>query len=245
MSVVFSTHQETVVTRPIKPRSGQNTRKSFYDKVERALSEIRYEIARTSEQFEAIYKLRYEANLREQAIEPNDSRRLADKFDEVDNVINIGVFVEDVLLSALRLHVVDKQHPYSPAFEVYNDLLAHRVERGEIIVDGNRFVANYPLARSYPQLPYITLRPGILAAEYFGAQNIVASVRSEHFAFYKREYFAEKLCEPRPYPTLVKPLSLIRIDYVHDRDQIIGRHPFYDSPCAERNALFEGALPFA
>jgi len=219
------------------------TRASFSDKIRQILARVTCRVAKTADEKEALYRLRYDANLREQAIEPNDSQRLADRFDETPNVINMGIFIEDTLISGLRMHVLSREQPFSPAFEVYNDLLAERVEAGATIIDGNRFVANYPLARSFPQLPYITLRLGLLAAEFYGGQYIIASVRSEHYPFYKREYFATKMCEPRPYPTLVKPLSLISIDYATDAAAIVERHDFYASTPEERAALFADALP--
>ena len=160
-------------------------------------------------------------------------------------MFNFGIFIDDVLTSALRLHCLSSEEPFSPAYDAFPDLLADRVKAGVRIIDGNRFVANYPRARAFPELPYITLRIGILAAIHFKCDLITASVRSEHYPFYKREYLASKLCEPRPYPTLIKPLSLICINFKENGDAIIKRHPFYESSAEERARLFgEAQLTF-
>ncbi|HUZ67946.1 MAG TPA: hypothetical protein VMU56_09830, partial [Beijerinckiaceae bacterium] len=90
-------------------------------------------------------------------------------------------------------------------------------------------------------LPYITLRLGIMLAVHVDADLITCTVRSEHQAFYRREYFAESVCSPRPYPTLIKPLGLMLIHFRRDREAIIGRHGFYASTASERKALFDGA----
>lgn len=216
----------------------------FAEKVAELLKRVDYRLAQSDEDLERIYRLRYDANLRERAITENAEQRLADRFDEVPNVLNFGIFIDDVLTSALRLHVVSSAQPYSPALDAFPDLLAGTVATGTRLIDGNRFVADYPRARSFPELPYITLRIGILAATHFRCQLITASVRSEHYPFYKREYMAAKLCEPRPYPTLVKPLSLISIDFENNGDAIIARHPFYRSGAEERLRLF-GPTDFA
>jgi hypothetical protein len=213
----------------------------FSNRVQNFLKRVHYVRASSNEQLEEIYRLRYDANLREGAIETNSSGRLTDRFDETPNAYNFAIFVDDVLTSALRIHVVRAQEPFSPALEAFRDLLEDKVHADELIIDGNRFVANYPRARAFPHLPYVTLRLGILAADHFNADIITASVRSEHVAFYQREYFATKLCEPRPYPTLVKPLSLISINIKKDRSDIVARHPFYESPSEERYKLFSAA----
>lgn len=213
----------------------------FSNRVSKLLQRVEYRLATSDSELEAIYRLRYEANLREGAILPNTSRKLVDKFDDVSNVLNFGIFIDGMLTAALRLHVLCREQSYSPAYEAFPDLLASEVEAGVRIIDGNRFVADYPRAREFPHLPYVTLRIGILAALHFDCDLITASVRAEHYQFYRREYLATKLCEPRPYPTLVKPLSLISISFKRDANLIIGRHPFYGSDDEERRRLFTSA----
>ena len=53
------------------------------------------------------------------------------------------------------------------------------------------------------------------------------------------------MCEPRPYPTLTKPLCLMAADYRAVRDRIFERFPVMRSTAAEREMLFErrGGLP--
>ena len=219
-----------------------NGHSGFSEHVAALLKRVEYRRAMTESGREAIFRLRYDANLRERAIDPNESERLADRFDEAPNVANFGVFIDGELTSALRLHILSARRPFSPALDAFPDLLRMSLDAGKTIVDGNRFVADYPRARAFPHLPYVTLRLGIMAADHFGAQLITASVRAEHVPFYRREYRAAKMCEPRPYPTLVKPLSLIVIDYENEGAAICARRPFYRSTPQERAALFAGVL---
>jgi hypothetical protein len=226
----------------LSPRLSPPPPVGFSNRVREFLARVQYARANSPQELDAIYRLRYDANLREGAIEANAEERLSDRFDHTSNVHNFAIFIDDVLTSALRIHVVTAREPISPALEAFRDLLEDQVNANVTVIDGNRFVANYPRARAFPHLPYITLRLGILAAEHFGADIITASVRTEHVAFYQREYFATKMCEPRPYPTLVKPLSLISINFKRDRDDIIARHPFYESNFEERQNLFCGSV---
>ncbi len=48
---------------------------------------------------------------------------LADCFDGLDNAVNIGVFHEDRLVAAKRLHFLSKPEDDSPTMEVFSDVL--------------------------------------------------------------------------------------------------------------------------
>lgn len=219
----------------------KNTR--FCEKVEQGLANIRYEIADTPEKMDAILQLRYQAYLREKIIIPNEHQRLPDKYDDLPNVYNVGLYVGEDLLSALRIHVLTKDEPFAPSYDVYGDVIGEKIENGAIMVDGNRFVANYPLVRTHPYMPYVTVRLAMLAAEHFGAQYSIAAVRQEHYAFYKKEYLANIISEFRTYPTLTAPLMLISTDYWANRDAIFEHHRFYDSTAQERVAIFGSRQP--
>lgn len=211
---------------------------SFADRVSRLLEKVEYVRLTTRVELEEIFKLRYEAYLKEGAIVANDVGQVLDKFDESPNSYNFAIYIGGQRVSALRLHVLTKAYPSSPALQTFPDPLAGYVNAGKTIVDPNRFVADYSLARSYPQLPYVTLRLGLMLAVHVDADLSTCTVRPEHQAFYKREYFAENVCEPRPYPSLIKPLGLMLIHFRRDRQAIIERHGFYASTASERKALF-------
>ena len=94
------------------------------------------------------------------------------------------------------------------------------------------------MARSYPELPYVTVRIGHMAAEYFDADIVLATVRQEHRAFYKRVFGHVSVCDPRPYPQLVKPLGLMMLDVNASRPVINARYPFFVSSPEERVQVF-------
>lgn len=210
----------------------------FSQRVSDLLQRIRYSLAFTEEQRVAIFKLRYEANLKEQAIIANAACMLTDRFDDSSNGFNVGVFLEDRLAAALRLHLLSRNFPDSPLLHAYPDLIQPKVEAGRRIVDITRLAADYALARAHPHLAYATVRLSMLISEHFDADIILAAVRPEHIPFYRREFLATQLSEPRPYPTLIKSLCLFEIDYRANRDSIIARHPFYASSPQERANLF-------
>ena len=77
-----------------------------------------------------------------------------------------------------------------------------------------------------------------MASEWFGADKLLATVRTEHQAFYKRLLGHRVVCEARPYPTLTKPLSLMVLDFPTQQERILRRYPFFASTQSERLSLF-------
>lgn len=202
------------------------------------LNRVTYRRAVSNQDKEAIYRLRYEANLREQAIEPNEPGLLKDDFDEVANGVNVCVLVDGELCASLRLHLLTTQTPESPLRHIYPEILNAKLAAGARIVDITRLAADYEKARLHRYLPYATVRLSMLAAMQWDADFIMAGVRKEHIPFYRREFMAEQLTEPRPYPTLIKLLALFQIDYRKNAAAIISRHPFHASSQEERQAIF-------
>jgi hypothetical protein len=122
--------------------------------------------------------------------------------------------------------------------QVFKDVLAPIVDSGKTIIDPTRFVIDPRIPGGYPDLHYLTVRVGHMAAEFFNADIVLATVRAEHQAFYTRVFGHSRVCEPRSYPGLTKPISLMMLDYPVQRARILRRYPFFASSPAEQAALF-------
>jgi hypothetical protein len=203
------------------------------------LNQIDYRLAETEAEKDAIYRLRYKAYLHEGAIEPRADQRLTDRFDDLPNSWVFGLYLDGELTSSLRVSVATPDNDDTPAVNAFRDILGPEIARGKVIVDPNRFVADPLLRSKYPELPYLTVRLGYVACDYFNADIGIATVRAEHRAFYRRLFFQKALCEPRPYPTLTKPLCLMAADCLTVRDRIFERFPLLRSTASERRMLFE------
>ena len=121
---------------------------------------------------------------------------------------------------------------------VFPDLLQPLVEAGHIIIDPTRFVADQAASRRLACLCYVTTRVAWLACEYFNAHLLLATVRHEHQAFYRRVFGHQTVCEPRHYPSLTKPICMMALDYASGKDGVLQRHPFFRSTHVERRMLF-------
>jgi hypothetical protein len=203
------------------------------------LDQVDYRLAETEAEREAIYSLRYRAYLHEGAIEPRADQRLTDRFDDLPNSWVFGIYLDGELTSSIRISVATRNNDDTPAVDAFRDLLAPELAQGKVIVDPNRFVADPATRTKYLDLPYWTVRLGYVACAHFYADIGTATVRAEHRAFYRRLFFQKSLCEPRPYPTLTKPLCLMAADYPSIRDKVFERFPLMRSSAAERRMLFE------
>ena len=224
--------------RPRAP-DGAVSEPSFSESAFRLLDRIDYRLADSNEEREAIFRLRYQAYLREGGILPSPSGSFSDSYDQENNVFLFGVYLEDELAGSVRIHLVTKEHPNSPSYEAFADCLQGELDAGKLIIDTTRFVTDESLSRLHRGLPYAVLRVSWLAGGYFGADYCLAAVRAEHQAFYRRNFQHRLLCDPRPYPGLARPLSLMSVHYPSVADGVHRRLPFFRSTAFERRMLFE------
>jgi N-acyl-L-homoserine lactone synthetase len=211
----------------------------FLDHIALLSNRIDYRIADSDARREAIFRLRYQAYVRDGTIRPSAPGMFSDRYDELGNVYLFGLYIDDVLGSSVRLHVPSRERPHSPSLEVFSDFLQPELNAGKVTIDATCFVADANLARLHRGLPYATFRLCMLAARYFSADQVLTSVGAEHQAFYRRAFNYRLIGEPRAYPLLAKPLGLMGVHYPSEADQLIQRYPFFRSSLFERRMLFE------
>lgn len=216
----------------------EQTRSRPFERGIELLDRVDYHLAETDADKDEIYRLRYRAYLQEGAILPNRDHKISDRFDDLPNSWIFGVRLDGELVSSLRISVASPEHPLTPSVEVFPELLKPELAKGKVMVDPTRFVAEPARANKFPELPYMTLRLAYVACQYFNADIGLASVRAEHQAFYRR-IFLHTLAPPRDYPGLIKPISLMAIDFPDQRGRVFARFPHLRSSYFERRMLFE------
>jgi hypothetical protein len=85
---------------------------SFSVSVAKLLDRIDYRRADTAESCEAIFRLRYQAYMRDGTITANASGTFSDHYDDTDNVYLFGLYIDGELASSIRHHVATREHPY-------------------------------------------------------------------------------------------------------------------------------------
>lgn len=207
------------------------------------LDQVRYRRVPAAEQFDPIYRLRYEAYRREDFIPINSQQVTRDEFDDLPNCYCFGVYIDQQLVSSLRFHVVTPAQPHSPCMSVWPDVLQPMLDKGQSFIDPGRFTADFDASLAYPALPYLTLRLAAMACEYFPVRFCMSAVRPEHTAFYKRIFGATPLGDERTYANLAFPMQLYAAEVPAIRDRVADRYPFFMSTAEEREALFGSENP--
>ena len=203
------------------------------------LTDLDYHLAETREEKEEIYNLRYRAYLREGAVKESPDGRVTDQYDDLPNAWTFGVYLRGELFSSVRISVLTSEWRQSCSADVFPDILLPRLDRGEVMIDPGRFVADPDKAKRVPELPYLTLRLAYMACEHFHADLGLAIVRAEHQAFYRRVFLHKTIGEPRLVPGLLKPFGLMAADFPSFRKKVFERYPIMRSTAFERRMLFE------
>src|ERR1700709_585004 len=203
------------------------------------LDQVDYRLAQTPEEKEEIYNLRYRAYLREGAVKESSEQRVTDQYDALPNSWTFGVFFDGELYSSVRISVLTPEWRQSCSNEAFGEILNPRLDRGEVIIDPARFVADPDRVKRVPELPSLTLRLASMAGGYFNRDLGLAIVRAEHQAFYRKVFLHETIAEPRFFPGLLKPVGLMAADFPTMKEKVFERYPMMRSTAFERRMLFE------
>src|SRR5205809_199408 len=106
------------------------------------LDQVDYRLAQTPEEKDEIYRLRYRAYLREGAIQPSTDRRVIDRYEDAPNAWTFGVYFRGELYSSIRVSVLTSEWRMSPSVELFGDVLHPELDKGSVIIDSTRFVAD-------------------------------------------------------------------------------------------------------
>jgi hypothetical protein len=202
------------------------------------LDRVHYRRVSADEQLDPVYRLRYEAYRREDFIPINSQGITRDAYDDADNCYCFGVYIDDKLVSSVRLHIATRENPTSPSAAIWPDVLGDILANGGSYIDPSRFTADHDASLAFPALPYLTLRAAVMACEHFKATYCISSVRPEHAAFYKRVFGSQQLAGVGYWGELTFPVCLYGSFIPVMYPRVISRYPFFDSTPEERAEFF-------
>src|SRR5262249_32394505 len=107
-----------------------------------------------------------------------------------------------------------------------------------VLIDPTRFVVDWEKGKILPELPYLAIRLPFMAANYFGADFVIAAVRKEHMPFYRRVLGFEQVAAPRNYHQLTRPVALMMGDYQNEYPRVLDRYSFFSPRPGELEHLF-------
>jgi hypothetical protein len=115
----------------------------FSDRVLRFLERVEHRIARTDCEREAAFRLRHDAYVRNDLMQPRPDRRLFDKpYDTAANAWITTTFVDGELAATTRLNLGIGEDCILPSMAVYPDVVAPRLKAGFVILETTRLAAN-------------------------------------------------------------------------------------------------------
>lgn len=198
----------------------------MYKQVLETLRECRYSVVSDGDDLDQIYRLRYDSYRAEDAILKNERGIMSDSYDESANCVHMAVEMDGEYVASLRLHLVSNRVQHSPTLEVFPEIRS-LLRSGQTLLDPTRFVVHPNLRKTGLSLHLATLRIPFLAAVFYDVDIVLAAVRTEHSAFYRRYLRCEHFAAPRPYLGLTKPLGLMMTKMEENRDKVLEKYPFF------------------
>ena len=196
------------------------------EKVIDALKAVRYRVVADATELAAVRRLRYKCYRAEGMIADHVDEIMADDFDETPNCIHVAVEMEGEMRAAIRLHLVSQKYVASPTLTIFPEL-KERVETGFTILDPTRFVTDPSARKQRLPLHFLILRVPFLAALSYNVDLALATVRSEHAAFYLRYLGYDRAIPARSYPELKKPLQLLVARFPEQRKKVLDHTPVF------------------
>ena len=203
-----------------------------------------YHLVISEPEKEAVFRLRYAAYLREEAVAPNAESKLQDAFDDRPNAFNIAVKVRGQLIGAMRICVWSRHFGFdtTPGLDAFPHELMPYLREETILIDPNRFVVDASITRNQASFAFLLMRISFMACIKFKATFAIATARREHCGFYMRSFGHKRITEPRLYPGLTKPLALLVNDFGVNHQPSVARYPSFRPLGDDLEHLFDALV---
>jgi N-acyl-L-homoserine lactone synthetase len=169
---------------------------------------------------EKVYRLRYRAYRKENAIPENSTGMFHDAFDEQPNHVLWALADGDQVIGAVRTTWFDPTQPHLiPEMHAYAEDLRRAIPSGARICSGNRLVTEPDLALTTARFAMLLMRLSVFTAAAKGADWQITTSRGNHLKFYRRVFGAPVVSEGKLYPGLQCKMSLMamKLDQVSQR----------------------------
>ena len=217
--------------------SGQ-TNRAFLGSIFNLLDRVEYRRMTSSEDIAEVEKLRRASYNNREFIDAENFGSFIDEHDRSQDCYVIGVYIEESLISTLRVHIVSSRHLHGPTASYFPVRAAQLVEQGDCYIDPSRFAADHQMLWQYPAIPFLTLRVAAMASEYFHASHCMTVVTASTASFYRRSFGSLDMEPPQSVPGFTVPLTLLGARIDHIRATLETRLPFFKSQLWEQKMMF-------
>ncbi|APO69242.1 N-acyltransferase family protein [Rhizobium gallicum] len=209
----------------------------FSRKLLEILDNVEYRRIESSEDMEDVERLRWKA------YKAHDVLALAPKglLDDTDfdsHAYVFGLYYYGELVSTVRLHYVTPDHRVSQSAGAFPKAIDSLLDAGLTLIDPARFAADPEMTADLSWIPYLTLRPSIVAAAHFRADRVLQFCRPPHAAFYKRVFYADTIVPGRLAKNYGIDMTLMATNVIEVGRKLLTRYPFFISSASEQRMMF-------
>jgi hypothetical protein len=217
--------------------TGQS-RSAFASSIYSLLDRVEYRRVASPEDFSAIGNLREISYRSREFIDHDSFGSLMDSDDYSPDCSVIGVYIDEMLVSTIRLHIVDSGHRHGPSLKYFPVEAGDILDNGGSYIDPSRFASDPMQIWTYPAIPFLTLRIVAMATEYFNSQYFLNCVRADNASFYRRSFGSTEFAAPRSFEHVKVPLMLLGARTQEVRERLASRFPFFLSQPYEQRMMF-------
>ncbi len=216
----------------------KGTMAAFSSSIFSLLERVEYRRIQTTEDFLAVGELRKVSYQSKQFIDLSSFGALIDDEDYSGHSYVVGVYVDEQLVSTIRLHLVTPDDRNGPTFEYFPDVANKILDAGYSYIDPSRFASDPLILWQYPTIPLLTLRPAAMASIYFNVDHCLSCVRADSTSFYKRSFGSSELASARDIEGFTVPLAVMGAKIADIRERLETRFPFFKSQPYEQRMMF-------
>ena len=199
-----------------------------------------YRAMTTEEDMDFLSRWRWKHYMEQETIKNRSMTVLdfEDGKDRLPTARTVGLYVDGVLVSAMRLHAINAEAYNIDVVDICKDRVEREVADGRRFVYSSRWVSDPKFSATVPAI-VATTRITPLAAEYHRADFALSSSRENHVKMYQRMQNAVLWSDkPKAIDNLEYLYHLIASDYHEFRDRIPVDRQGYLSSHRERAAMF-------
>ncbi len=211
---------------------------SYLQSIFLLLDRVEYRRITTPSDFADIERLRRASYENKNLIDRDSFGAFFDDEDLAADSYVVGVYIDEQLVSTIRLHVVTKEHQHGPCMKLFPEATLKLLDAGQPLIDPSRFATDPAAMWKNPSIPLLTLRAVAMALEYFSAPMLIGSVKEDAASFYKRCFGGEVIVPAGPVKGYVVPAMMLACPIAEIREKIATRYPFFKSQAHERKMMF-------
>ena len=201
------------------------------------LDRVEYRRITSEEDLHEVGRLRAKSYSNRSIFASDVGQKLIEDLDFDGHAYVFGMYIEEELVSTLRVHHVTPEHRVGNSVPLFGDLIHPMLDAGMSFIDPSRFATDARHFHEFPGIPYLTLRIATMASIHFDVDSCLASCKVEHASFYRRVFGFKQLGEARVLSGYRRPAVLCMED-ASNRADVARRYPVFKSHPYEQRLMF-------